>query len=161
MDMRFHTYLVLTVALSAASAQAGIYAGSNGVQVGNISVGANGISVPGYGLDNIGNSSSPANDIATYNCTTKNPNASINGSNRTITVNGSCQTITVSGANNSVTAQQANKLVESGANNDITIMKVNSILVKGANSSVEYRSGLTVKKPTVSATGPNSSVDTF
>ena len=159
--MRLHALLVLTAILSAASAQAGVYAGSNGVQVGNISVGVSGISIPGYDLVDISGSSSQANDNATYNCTAKNPNASISGSNRTITVNGSCQTITVSGANNSVTAQQAKKLVESGANNDITITKVNNILLKGANSSAEYRSGLTVKRPTVNATGPNSSVDTF
>ncbi len=159
--MRFYTLLVLTAVLSATSAQAGIYAGSNGVQVGDISVGASGISIPGYGGVDISGSAGQANDNATYNCTAKNPNASISGSNRTITVNGSCQTITVSGANNSVTAQQANKLIESGANNEITITKVNSILVKGANSSVEYRSGLTVKRPKVSATGPNSSIDIF
>ena len=96
--MRFHALLVLTAVLSAASAQAGIYTGSNGVQVGDISVGASGISIPRYGLVDMSGYDGPANDNAIYNCTTKNPNASISGSNRTITVNGSCQTITVSGA---------------------------------------------------------------
>lgn len=160
--MQIKGLLILSAVLATASAQAGIYVGSNDIQVGDISVGEHGISIPNssvYGVNT--NVSGAVNDTATYNCTTRNPNAAISGTNRTITVKGVCQTITVNGTNNSVTAQQANKLVESGTNNDITITKVNSISVNGVNSEVQYRSGLTVSKPTVRVSGTNASVNSF
>lgn len=165
--MGFKRLLVLSAVLATASAQAGIYVGSNGVQVGDISVGEHGVYIPnnvGYGVNTTnvsGYGSGAVNDTATYNCTTRNPNASITGTNRTITVKGTCQTITVSGTNNSVTAQQAYKLIESGTNNTITINKVNNISVNGVNSEVEYRAGLTVNKPVVRVSGTNASVNSF
>ena len=168
--MRVQYLLALAAILATASVQAGVHVGSHGVQVGNISVGENGVNITnqatssshatsnhgGYGVHAPSNSG--VNDTATYSCTAKNPNASINGTNRTITIKGACQTIAVNGTNNTVTAQQANSLLESGTNNTITISKVNNISVKGVNSEVEYSSGLTVKKPTVKVSGVNASV---
>ena len=164
--MRIKYLLALTAILATASVQAGVHVGSNGVQVGNISVDANGVNISSHvGSNNATHAvhtsanSGSVNDTAIYSCTTKSPNAFINGTNRTIAVKGACQTITVNGTNNTVTAQQANNLLESGTNNTITISKVNNISVKGVNSEVAYGYGLTVKKPTVKVSGVNASVN--
>ncbi len=129
----------------------------NGVKVGGIVVGKNGIKMPS-GLSTKTNNYEGGSSNPSIRCSSTNPIANVTGVNREVSITGKCTNINVTGTNLEVVAEQADRLVESGANNNIDIMLVNSINVRGTNSGVRYTSTINNKPAKVSITGVNADV---